>query len=157
MKYTSFSVGFSQSYSVIPMTALKEIFSANAEIISIHCQYRDILSLVRYGSIYVLVCIWCLGSAADVVSSTNWFTGFKVLNVVVLTILLHLNNFGLGLSSVADLSSTSALAPTSAECVPCLNVWRVMRLGQTVWIWVMVIFRWLFFLSSSIDVTLIDE
>ena len=46
--------------------------------------------------------ILCL--AADAVPSGNWFTVFKVLtlNVAKLTMFLHLNNFGLGLSSVAD-------------------------------------------------------
>ena len=39
-------------------------------------------------------------SAADTVNSGNWFTEFKVIifNVAILTMLLLLNNFGLGLS-----------------------------------------------------------
>ena len=63
-----------------------------------------------------------LCSAANTVNSGNWFTQFKVLtlNVAMLTMFLHLNNFGLGLTSIADFSNPKARAPTSAEHIPCL-------------------------------------
>ena len=77
---------------------------------------------VRYGNIYVLVCILCLlCAAADMVSSGSWLILFRVLalSVAMCTVLLHLSNFCLGLSSVADFSNTWARSPTSAECDSC--------------------------------------
>ena len=68
-----------------------------------------------------------------------------MLNVGMLTMFLHLSNFGLGLNNVADFFNTGARAPTSAECTPCLPTWRVMWFWYMVWIRVTVIFYWLFF------------
>ena len=69
-----------------------------------------------------MMSILCL--SADVVGLGNWFTlsKFPTLNVAVLTMLLHLSKFGLGLSldvgSVADILNTGAMASTSAEHAP---------------------------------------
>ena len=67
-----------------------------------------------------MVSILC--SATDNVCSSNWFTMFKVLtlSITMLTMSLYLNNFCLGLGSVADFLNTEARAPTSIECTPCL-------------------------------------
>ena len=55
-------------------------------------------------------------SAANAVHSDHWFDAFKVLilNVAMLTMFLHLNNFGLGLASLADFLNSGARVPTSA-------------------------------------------
>ena len=48
--------------------------------------------------------------------------------------------------------------PNSAGCAPFYpREERWMRFEQVVWVWVMVIFRWLCFLFSSIEATLIDD
>ena len=62
-----------------------------------------------------MVSISC--SAANAVTSKSWFMVFKVLtlNVMILTMLLHLVKFGLGLGSIADFSNTGARAPISPE------------------------------------------
>ena len=69
-----------------------------------------------------------LSLAADTVSSGNCFIVFKVLtlHVAMLTAFLHLSNFGLDLSSVADLSNIRARVPTPAECAPYLPMEKVM-------------------------------
>ena len=59
--------------------------------------------------------------------------------------LLHLSNFCLCLSSVADFSNTGARALTSAECPCILPTWRAMWFGYMVWARVMVIFWWSYF------------
>ena len=47
------------SIPTLPMTALT-VFPCRCRQMSIHYPYDGISFLVRYGSIYVLVCIWCL-------------------------------------------------------------------------------------------------
>ena len=81
---------------------------------------------------------------------------FKVLtfNVAICIVRLHFSYFCL--NSVADFSNTEARAPTSAGRAPFLPACRAMRFGHVVWVWVMVIFRWLFLFSST-DASLIDE
>ena len=66
-----------------------------------------------------------LCSAADILSSGNQFTLFKVLmlNVSVLIMFLHLSNFGqtkITFGSVSDFQNTEARAQSPAECVSCL-------------------------------------
>ena len=68
---------------------------------SVHCQYLDILFLLRHNIICVvvrigLVCLSC--SAADAVSSGSRPILFKllILSVVVSTVLLHLSDFLFG-------------------------------------------------------------
>ena len=86
----------------------------------------------------------------------SWPILFRVLtlNVAICIVCLHFSSFCL--SSVADFSNTEARAPTSAGRTPFLPARRAMRFMYVVWVWVMVIFRWLF-LFSSIETTLIDE
>ena len=105
---------------------------------SIHYQYHGILFLVCYCSSSMhMLSILC--SAADTVSSVNWFTVFKVLMLnATMLMFLYLSNFGLSLSSVADFSNIGARVLTSAECTPCLPTQRAMQFGHTVWIRVMV-------------------
>ena len=76
--------------------------------------------------------MFILCSAADNVSSDNWFIVFKVvtLNADMLAMFLHLSKLGLG--SVADFSNTGTRAPTSAEHTPCSPALRVMGFGCTV-------------------------
>ena len=99
-----------------------------------------------------------LWSIADAVSSGSCPILFKVLtlNVVICIVHLHFSKFCFSLGSVADFSNTEVRAPTSAGRVPFLPVRRAMRFWQVVWVWVMVIFRWLF-LFLSIEAPLIDE
>ena len=77
------------------------------------------------------------------------------LNVAICIICLHFSSFCC-LSSVADFSNTEVRALTSTGRALFLPARRAMRFMYVVWVWVMVIFRWLF-LFSSIEATLIDE
>ena len=110
--------------------------------------------------VYLCSCMHIMSilcSMTDAVSSGSWPILFKVLmlNVAICIVCLHFSSFCC-LSSVADFSNTEARAPTSAGRAPFLPVWRARRFMYVVWVWVMVIFRWLF-LFSSIEATLIDE
>ena len=73
-------------------------------------------------------------SAADAVSSGCRLIQFKVLmlSVAVCTVLLHLSNFYLGLSSAADFSNTGARTSTSVERTPFLPAQRAMQFGYMV-------------------------
>ena len=116
------------------------------------CMHIMYIMLYAYDVNYVVVCISCLlCSLADVVSSGFLFR-FKVLK---LTILFHLNNFGLVLISVTDFSFTAARTRIPVERPLCLSTWRAIQFGHTVWNRGMFIFCWLF--SSSIAAMLIDE
>ena len=77
----------------------------------------------------------------------GWPILFKVLtlNVDICIVLMHFRNFCFSLSSVAGFSNTEARAPASAGRVPFLLTRRMMWFEQVVWVWVMVIFRWLRF------------
>ena len=88
-----------------------------------------------------------LCSVADALSPGNLFTLSKVLklNVTLWTVFLHLSNFDLGLSSVADLSNPEVWAPTAAEHAFCLSARSTMRLGHMLWIRVIVTFVGCFF------------
>ena len=99
-----------------------------------------------------------LCSTADAISSGSWPILFRALtlNVAICIVCLHFSSFCMSLSSVADFSNTEARAPTSAGRAPFLPAWRAMRFMHVVWVWVMVIFRWLL-LFSSIEATLIEE
>ena len=87
-----------------------------------------------------------LCSTADAISSGSCPILFKVLtlNVAICSVCLHFSSF-YRLSSVADFSNTEARAPTSAGRAPFLPARRAMRFVYVVWVWAMVIFRWLFY------------
>ena len=89
-------------------------------------------------------------ASSDAVSSGIWRI-LLTLSVATCTVLLRQSNFGLSLAlnSVADFSKTLARAPTSAESASYFQAWRAMWFGHVVWIWVMVIFRWLYFYFIS--------
>ena len=93
---------------------------------------------------HIMSMLWSIANAD---SSGNCPTLIKVqtLNVTICIVRLHFSYFSFGLSSVASFSDTEARAPTSAGCTLFLLARRVKRFGQVVWVWVMVIFRWLFF------------
>ena len=115
---------------------------------SIHCRYCGILYL-HYESICVLVCILCLlWSITEAVSSGSWPILFNVLtlNVAICIVLFHFSNFCFSLSSVAYFSNTGPRAPPTAGCTSFLHARRAMRFGLVVWVWVMVIFRYLYFI-----------
>ena len=140
-----------------PTVALTEFFYGDV-VASFHPLP---VSWYLISSLCVYLCSWmhimsisC--STADAVSSGSWPIQFKVLtlNVAICIVCLHFSSFCL--SSVADFSNTVARAPTPAGCAPFLPVQRAMRFMYVVWVWIMVIFRWLF-LFSSIEATLIDE
>ena len=140
-----------------PIMALTEFFHVDT-VASIHPLP---VSWYLISSVCVYLCSWMhimsmLWAMVDAVSTSCCPVLFKVLtlNVAFCIVCLYFSNFCL--SSVADFSNTEARAPTSAGCVPFLPTWRVMWLGQVVWLWVMVIFWWLFLFSST-EATLIDE
>ena len=72
---------------------------------------------------------------------------FKVLtlNVAISIVRFHFSNFCFSLSSEADFSNTWARVPTSAGRAPFLPARRAMWFGL-IWVWVMIIFRWLCFI-----------
>ena len=86
---------------------------------------------------------------ADAVSSGSWpiLFGVLTLNVAICIVSLHFSSFCC-LCSVADFSNSEARAPTSAGRAPFLPARRAMRFMYVVWVWVMVIFRWLILFSS---------
>ena len=99
--------------------------------------------------VYLCSCMHIMSilcSTADVISSGSCPILFKVLtlNVAICSVCLHFSSFG-RLSSVADFSNTEVRAPTSAGRAPFLPVRRAMRFVYVFWVWVMVIFRWLFY------------
>ena len=145
------------SIPIPPTVAFTEFFHADT-VASVHPLP---VSWYLISSVWVYRCscmqiMSILCSTADAVSSGRWPILFRVLtlNVAICIVCLHFSSFCL--SSVADFSNTEARAPTSAGRVPFLPVRRAMRFMYGVWLWVMVIFRWLF-LFSSIEATLIDE
>ena len=130
-----------------PTDALTEIFHADT-VTSIHSLP---VSWYLISSVWVYRCsciqiMSILCSTADTVSSGSWPILFRVLtlNVAICIVCLHFSSFCL--SSVADFSNTEARAPTSAGRAPFLPARRAMRFMYVVWVWVMVIFRWLFFI-----------
>ena len=142
-----------------PTVALTEFFQADTVdcvhplpvwwyLISSVCVYRC--------SCMQIMSILC--STADAISSGSWPSLFRVLtlNVAICIVCLHFSSFCLSLSSVADFSKTEARALNSAGRAPCLPARRAMQFMYVVWVWVIVIFRWLS-LFSSIEATLIDE
>ena len=140
-----------------PIMALTEFFHADA-MASIHSLPESwylisSLCVYLYSWMHIMSMLW---SISDAVSSSSCPNLFKVLtlNVTICIVCVHFSNFCL--SSVAYFSNTEARAPISAGCTPFLPMQRVMRFGHVVWVWVMVIFQWLF-LISSIEVTLINE
>ena len=142
-----------------PIVALTEFFHANA-VANVHpfpVSWYLISSLWVYlcSCMFIMSMLW---SITDAVSSGNCPILWKVLMlyVAILIVSLHFSNFCFSLSSEADISNTGTRAPTSAEPTPFFPTRRAIRFGLVVWVWVMVIFRWLF-LFSSIEATLIDE
>ena len=131
-----------------PTVALAEFFHADT-VANVHplpvSWYLTSSVCVYLSSCMHIMSILC--STADAVSSGSWPILFKflTLNVTVCIVCLHFSSFCY-LSSVADFSNTEARAPTSAGCAPFLPARRAMRFMYVVWVWVMVIFRWLFFI-----------
>ena len=142
-----------------PLTvALTEFFHADT-VVSVHL-FPVSWYLISSVCVYLCSCMHTMSilcSLADAVSSGSWPILFKVLalNVAIWIVCLHFSSFCC-LSSVADFSNTEARAPTSAGRAPFLPARRAKRFMYVVWVWVMVIFRWLC-LFSSIEATLIDE
>ena len=140
-----------------PTGALTEFFPADT-VASVHP--LPLWYLISSVCVYLCSCMHIMSvlcSTADTVSSGSWPILFRVLtlNVAICIVCLHFNSFCC-LSSVADFSNIKAKAPTSAGRAHFLPALRAMRFMYVVWVWVMVIFRWLF-LFSSIEATLIDE
>ena len=145
------------SIPTAPTVALTEFFHADtvASVQPLPVSWYLISSVCVYlCSCMHIMSILC--STADAVNSGSCSILFKVitLNVAICIVCLHFSSFSL--SSVADFSNTEARAPTSAGRALFLPARRAMRFVYVVWAWVMVIFRWLF-LISSIEATLIDE
>ena len=142
-----------------PTEALTEFFLADT-VTSVHplpISWYLIPSVCVYRcSCMQIMSILC--STSNAVSSGRWPILFRVLtlNVAICIVCLHFSSFCLSLSSAADFSNTEARAPTPAGRALFLPARRAMRFMYVVWVWVVVIFRWLF-LFSSIEATLIDE
>ena len=130
-----------------PTVALTEFFHANT-VGTVHpltVSWYLICSLFVYpcSSMHIMS-ILC--SLADAISSGSWPILFKVLTLKVAICILYLRFSSFWcLSSVADFSNNEARAPTSAGFSPFLPARRAMRFVYVVWVWVMVIFRWLFY------------
>ena len=104
--------------------------------------------LISSVCVYLCSCMHIMSilcSTADAISSSSCPILFKVLtlNVAICSVCLHFSSFDC-LSSVAYFSNTEARAPTSVGRAPFLPARRAMRFVHVVWVWVMVIFRWLF-------------
>ena len=100
--------------------------------------------LISSVCVYLCSCMHIMSilcSSADAISSGSCPILFKVLtlNVAICSVCLHFSSFDC-LSSVAE-----ARAATSAGRAPFLPARRAMRFVYVVWVWVMVIFRWLFY------------
>ena len=132
-----------------PAIALTEFFHADT-VASVHplpVSWYLISSMCVYlCSCMLIISLFC--SPADAVSSGSWPILFKVLtlNVSICIVCLHFISFCC-LSSVVDFSNTEARPPNSAGRAPFLPTLRAMRFMYVVWVWVMVIFRWLCFYS----------
>ena len=131
-----------------PTVALTEFFHDDT-VASVH---RLPVSWYLISSVCVYLCscmhiMYILCSTADAVSSGSFPILFEVLtlNAAICIVCLHFSSFCC-LSSVADFSNTGARAPTSAKRAPFLPARRAMQFMYVVWVWVMVIFRWLFIL-----------
>ena len=130
-----------------PTAALTEFFHAD----TVASDQPLLVSWYLISSVCVYLCscmhiMSILCSSADAISSGSCPILFKVLtlNVAICSVCLHFSSFDC-LSSVADFSNTEARAPTSAGRAPFLLARRAMRFAYVVWVWVMVIFRWLFY------------
>ena len=88
-----------------------------------------------------------LWSIAATVSSGSWPILFNVLtlNVAIYIVPLHFSSFWFSLSSVADFFNTRLQPQQNAPLF--LLKRRAMPFGQVVWLWIMLIFRWLNFYS----------
>ena len=142
-----------------PNVALTEFFQADT-VATVH-PLPVSWYLISSVCVYMCSCMHIMSilcSTADAVNSGSWPILFKVLtlNVAICIVCLHFSLFCCGLRSIADFSNTEARALTSAGCTLFLPAQRAMRFMYVVWVWVMLIFRWLFSFSS-IEATLIDE
>ena len=121
--------------AVASVHPLREMWYLISALCVYLCSWMNIMSM-----------LWSIGDAASSVSCPILFK-VLTLNVAICIVRLHFINFCL--SSVADFSNSEARAQASAGCAPFLPAWRAMRFGHVVWVWVMVIFRWLFSLTST--------
>ena len=87
-----------------------------------------------------------LSSMADAVSSGSFPILFKALTLNVDICIVYLHSINFCLSSKADFSNSETLFYPRKE-------WCGL---DVVWLWVMVIFRWLFLFSAT-EANLIDE
>ena len=139
----NFRTGGLRSIPTFPMMVLTEFFHADTET-NVHLLpvawyfISNSLWWDLYSCMHTMSIIW---SAADAVSSCNWPILFKILllNVAMWTVSLRLCNFGLNLSfgCLANYLNIRARSLNSIESAKWF--------GHMVWIWVMVIFRLLFF------------
>ena len=141
-----------------PTEALTEFFHADT-VASVH-PFPVSWYLISSVCVYLFYCMHIMSilcSTADAVTSGSCPILFKVLTfiVAICIVCLHFSSFSC-LSSVADFSNTEARAPTSAGRAPFSPARKAIGFMYVVWVWVMVIFRWLF-LFSSLEATLIDE
>ena len=130
-----------------PTAALTEFFHAD----TVTSDHPLPVSWYLISSVCVYLCscmhiMSILCSSADAIRSGSYPILFKVLtlNVAIFSVYLHFSSFDC-LSSVADFSNTESRAPPSAGRAPFLPARRAMRFVYVVWVWVMVIFRWLFY------------
>ena len=129
-----------------PTVALTEFFHADW-LASIPCHYCDIW-YPCYVCVCDLECILCLCYDLWQMRSAPVVVIFSLrLNVTICIVCLHFSNFRL--SSVDNFS-----APGRAPFF--LPVQRAMRFRHVVWVWFLVIFRWLFLFSTK-EAALIDE
>ena len=159
MIFSDFRACGSISISTPPIVALTDFFHADAET-NVHplpVSWCLISSLWIYqcSSMHIMSILW---SISEAVNSGCCPILFKVLtlNVAICIVRLYFSNLCFSLNSVADIWTLEPGLQLQQDGSLFLPAWRAMSFGQVVWVWVMVIFRWLF-LFSSIDTTLIDE
>ena len=107
---------------------------------SIFCLYCGILYLRYEGNPCSCThTISILSSITDAISSGSWLILFKILTLNVAICIMHLNLSNFGFCSVADFLITG-------RTHPALPARKVMQFDHVVWVWVLVIFRWLCFI-----------
>ena len=134
-----------------PIVVLTEFFFADTETnvypLTVSWYFIHSVCMCLCSCTHIMSMLWSIVVAF---STGSWYILFKVLtlNIIISIMLLHFSNFCFTLSSLANISNTVTRAPTSAGRASFLRTGRAMWFGQVVWVWVMVIFRWLRFILT---------
>ena len=150
MLFSDFRACVPISIPTPPITALTEFFHAdddtNVHPLLVSWYLISLLWMYLCSCMHIMSMLW---SIAEAVSSGSWPILFEVLmlNITICFVLLHFSNFCFSLNSVSDFSIAWDQGSKLSRTRSVLPARREMRFGQVGWVWVMVIFRWLFFYS----------